>query len=371
MDYGIGLLNYHGCWDDAAFAEDHGFSTAGFVDSPLLAGDSFVCLGLAAQSTSRIRLGTFLAIPSLRDATTMAAGITTVNRLAPGRVFMATGTGYTARDTFGLRPVAAHKVRDYALTVRGLISGEEVVHRIGQAERPIRFRHTEGLYVNTEHHIPIYVAGDGPKALRAAGEAGEGLIVTLKNADLTGGAPDVLRADLAAAGDAARESGRTFNDAYVMWSTVICVLQPGESAISARALDHIGAGAMMAFHSYACHPEIAEYLPPPIRDRLEIYEREVLDRLPVARERIYQEVHAGHLAHMLDGEAAVLTEEIVRMTTLIGTAEEIAAQLRALEAAGLNNVTFWIPPHLTRSVISDVEEHIMPLMRNAPTAVSA
>src|SRR6185437_16714553 len=125
------------------------------------------------------------------------------------------------------------------------------------------------------------------------------------------------------------------------------------------------------FHSYACHPEIAEYLPPPIRDRLEIYEREVLDRLPVARERIYQEVHAGHLAHMLDGEAAVLTEEIVRMTTLIGTAEEIAAQLRALEAAGLNNVTFWIPPHLTRSVISDVEEHIMPLMRNAPTAVSA
>ena len=36
MDFGVGLMGYHGCWDDAAFAEDHGFSSAGFVDSPLL-----------------------------------------------------------------------------------------------------------------------------------------------------------------------------------------------------------------------------------------------------------------------------------------------------------------------------------------------
>lgn len=368
MDYGIGLLNYDGCWDDAAFAEQHGFTTAGFVDSPLLAGDSFVCLGIAARATTQIRLGTFLAVPSLRDATTMASGLTTVNRLAPGRVFMATGTGYTARDTFGLRPVAANKVRDYALTVRGLLNGDEVIHRIGQAERAIRFRYTEGLAVNAAHPIPIYVAGDGPKALRAAGEAGQGLVVTLKNADLTSGAPDVLRADLEAAGNAARDVGRTFEDAYVTWSTVICVLEPGESPVSSRALEHIGAGAMMAYHSYACHPEIAEFLPPPIRDRLDIYEREVLAQLPVPPDRIYQEVHTGHLSHLLEGEAAALTEDVVRMTTLVGTAAEIAAQLRALEAAGLDNVTFWTPPHLTRSVICDVEEQVMPLLREVPLA---
>jgi alkanesulfonate monooxygenase SsuD/methylene tetrahydromethanopterin reductase-like flavin-dependent oxidoreductase (luciferase family) len=370
MDYGIGLLNYDGCWDDAAFAEQHGFSTAGFVDSPLLTGDSFVCLGLAARATSQIQLGTFLAIPSLRDATTMASGLTTLNRLAPGRVFMATGTGYTARDTLGLRPIAADKVRDYALAVRGLLSGEEVIHRIGQAERAIRFRYPDGLAVNAEHPIPIYVAGDGPKALRAAGEAGDGLVVTLKNADLTGGVPDVLRSELKAAGSAALDVGRSFADAYIMWSTVICVLEPGESPVSPRALGYIGAGAMMAYHSYACHPEIAEYLPPPIRDRLDTYEREVLAGFPVSRDRIYQEVHTGHLAHLLEGEAAVLTEEVVRMTTLIGTAAEIAEQLRALQAAGLDNVTFWIPPHLTRSVILEVEEQVMPLLRDVPVGRS-
>ncbi len=367
MDYGIAMLNYHGCWDDAAFAELHGFSTAGFVESPLLAGDPYVCLGLASHATSQIRLGTFLSIPGLRDPTVAAAGIATVNKLAPGRVFMAIGTGYTARDTFGLGPVSAQRVRDTALTVRGLMNGEEVDHQVGNAHRRIRFRHVvPSACVDTEHHVPIYLAGDGPKALTAAGEAGEGLIVTLKNADAMGNSPEVLRAAIAQASHVADQAGRSFADAYIMWSTVICILEPGESAISPRALDHIGAGAMMAFHSYALHPEIANYLPPAIRDRLEIYEREVLSRFP--REKLYQEVHAGHLSHLLDGEAAVLTEEVMRMVSLVGTAQEIAAKLRQLEDAGLNNVTFWIPPHLTRSVISEVEAQIMPLMREAAAA---
>lgn len=365
MDYGLGLLNYHGCWEDAAFAEQHGFATAGFVDSPLLAGDPFVCLGLAAQATSSIRLGTFLAIPGHRGAPTTASAIATVNRLAPGRMFLGLGTGHTSRDTFGLGPVAARRMRDYARECRALLDRREVMHRDGEFERAIRFRHPEGLSIDTEHRVPIYVGADGPKALKAAGQSGDGLIVTLKNADSMGNAPAVFAAGLAAARTSAEEAGGSFHDAYTMWSTVICVLEPGESAACQRALEHVGAGAMMAYHTYACHPAVAEYLPPPIRDRLETYEKEVLSRLGVPRERIYQDVHVGHLARLIDGEAAVLTDEVVRMTTLTGTAEEIAAQLRALEAAGLKNVSFWIPPHLTREVILTVEEQIMPLLHGA------
>jgi alkanesulfonate monooxygenase SsuD/methylene tetrahydromethanopterin reductase-like flavin-dependent oxidoreductase (luciferase family) len=363
MDFGLGLLNYHGCWDDVAFAEEHGFATAGFVDSPLLTGDPFVCLGLAARVTSTIRIGPFLAIPSLRGAPTTASAVATVNRLAPGRTFLAVGTGYTARDTFGLRALAAWRVRDYAREVRGLLDGVEVLHRAGDAERPIRFRHVKGLATDTDHRIPIYVAGDGPKALSAAGEAGDGLILTLKNANLMDDAPAVCAAAIASARAAAREAGRSFEDPYVVCSSVICILEPGESAASARVLEHVGAAAMMAFHSYACQPEIAEYLPPAMRERLEIYEKEVLSRLPVPRDRLYQEVHSGHLSHLIDGEAAVLTDEVIRMTSFTGTAQEIAAQVAALGAAGADNISFWIPPQLTRKVILEVEEQIMPLVR--------
>ncbi|MGH2877922.1 MAG: hypothetical protein ACRDLV_16845, partial [Solirubrobacteraceae bacterium] len=58
----------------------------------------------------------------------------------------------------------------------------------------------------------------------------------------------------------------------------------------------------------------------------------------------------------------VLTDEIVRMTTLTGTAQEIAATLGRMEEAGLTNVSFWIPPHLTREVVLEVESQLMPLM---------
>jgi alkanesulfonate monooxygenase SsuD/methylene tetrahydromethanopterin reductase-like flavin-dependent oxidoreductase (luciferase family) len=364
MDLGLGLLGYHGCWDDVAFAEQHGFATAGFVDSPLIAGDPYVCLGLAAQATERIRLGTFLAIPGLRTAAVTAAAVGTVNRIAPGRTFIGMGTGYTGRQTFGLGPVAATKLRDYALDCRALLNGDTTRHRLATSEREIRFRHAAGTYIDPDE-IPIYVGADGPKALQAAGESADGLVVTLQYSSVMANAPEVFAGALAAARQAAQAAGRAWDDVYTIWSIVHCILEPGEPATSPRALERVGAAAMMAYHSYACHPEIAEFLPPPLRERLELYEREVLSRLGVPREQVYREVHQGHLSHLIDGEAAVLTDEIVRMTTLTGTAEEVAAVLRALEDAGLKNVSFWIPPHLTREVI--VETHqLVPLLRGAP-----
>jgi hypothetical protein len=44
---------------------------------------------------------------------------------------------------------------------------------------------------------------------------------------------------------------------------------------------------------------------------------------------------------------------------------EIAGVLRDLEAAGLDNVAFPVPPHLTREVVTDIEQRIMPLLAGA------
>jgi alkanesulfonate monooxygenase SsuD/methylene tetrahydromethanopterin reductase-like flavin-dependent oxidoreductase (luciferase family) len=365
MDFGVGLMGYHGCWDDAAFAEAHGFSSAGFVDSPLIGGDPFVCLALAAQATESMRLGTFLAIPSLRQAAATASAIATVNKLAPGRTFLAMGTGFTGRAVFGLPRISANRLRTYAGQCRGLLDGDEVIHREGSHERPIRFRHTEGRYVDTENRIPVLVAADGPKALAVAGEVGDGWVITLQYSNVMQNAADVFAGSWAQVQAAAAAAGRSMDGAYTMYSACVCVLEPGESAVSPRALEQVGMAAMMPFHAYADDPSIGPYLPPPLQERLEIYEREVQGRFGVGPERYHQETHRGHLSHMLEGEAAVLTDEIVRMTTLTGTAEEIAATLSGLEAAGLDNVSFWAPPHLTREIVLDIERKVMPLMATA------
>jgi hypothetical protein len=82
----------------------------------------------------------------------------------------------------------------------------------------------------------------------------------------------------------------------------------------------------------------------------------------VPRDRLHQETHRGHLSHLLPGEEEVLTEDIMRSTMLVGTAPEIAAVLTRLQALGLRNVSFWAPPHLTRQLVVDIEEKVMPLV---------
>lgn len=366
MDFGLGLMGYEGCWDDAAFAEKRGFSTAGFVDSPLLGGDPFVCLGLAARATKKMRIGTFLAVPSNRAAATTASAIATVNRLAPGRVFLAMGTGYTARNTFGLGPVSASRFGDYAADCRRLLDGEEVAGSWGDHKRPYRLRHKEGLYVETEKRIPIYLAADGPKALQVSGEGADGWVTSLMYANVMTNGPEVFASSLDAIKAAAKASGRDLADPYTIWSTAICVLEPGESAAAPRVLEQVGPCAMMAFHSYSDNPAIEDHLPPPVRERIETYKSEVLSRFDVPADRIYQEAHRGHLSHLLDGEASVLTEDVIRMTTLTGTAEEIADHLHSLEGAGLKNVSFWAPPHLTRETVVSVAEQVMPHIQGVP-----
>jgi 5,10-methylenetetrahydromethanopterin reductase len=367
MDFGLGLMGYHGCWDDAAFAEEHGFTSAGFVDSPLLGGETFAVMALAAQATASMRLGTFLAVPSNRIAPVTAQGIGTINRLAPGRTFLGLGTGYTSRNTFGLPPLPVRRLRRYAEECRGLLAGAAIAFEDPVATRNIRFGH-EGDYVATDPPIPIYLAADGPRALGAAGEAGDGWITTLQYSDVMADSDRVFAAGLAQVRAAAEAAGREFDPVATMWSNTLCVLREGESAISPRVLERVGAYAMMPFHSWADRPEIGEHLPPPIRERLEVYRREVIDRHPVAAEDRHQETHRGHLSHLRPGEAEVLTEEIVRMTTLTGTAAEIAARLEALAAAGLGNVSLWFPPALTREGVLEVEREILPLLSPAAAA---
>ena len=59
-------------------------------------------MALAAQNTTSIKLGTLVAIPSNRLAPVTAAAAASINRIAPGRVIVGLGTGYTGRNTMGL-----------------------------------------------------------------------------------------------------------------------------------------------------------------------------------------------------------------------------------------------------------------------------
>jgi 5,10-methylenetetrahydromethanopterin reductase len=65
--------------------------------------DVWMTLARAAERTSTIGLGPSVLVPSLRHPMANAAAVATLEDLAPGRVAVAVGAGFTGRYVLGQR----------------------------------------------------------------------------------------------------------------------------------------------------------------------------------------------------------------------------------------------------------------------------
>ena len=115
----------HDTPDLVALAEDLGYARAWLYDSPALYHDVWMTLALAAERTSRIGLGPAVLVPSLRHPMVNAAAIATLEDLAPGRVAVAIGAGFTGRHVLGQRPMRWADVREYIVVLRALLRGDD------------------------------------------------------------------------------------------------------------------------------------------------------------------------------------------------------------------------------------------------------
>src|SRR6185437_15256860 len=333
MEFAIAYPARLDAWKDLAIAEDNGFTHAWFYDSQMLYSDVFVCLALAAEHTKRIKLGPGVAIPSNRIEPVPAHSIATINQLAPGRTMLRIGTGFTGRNTMGLPPVPLGRFRDYVWSCRTLLRGDEVLFHEGERERWIRFLHPDRGYINIKDPIPIHIAANGPKAIELAGELGDGWITTLSS-------PERLRNDLVHLRRGAERTGRSLANFPIMSMTTGCVLKPGESATSPRVVERVGPRAIVPLHAMW---EGSAVTPPWMpRGLWERYRDEYVAQMKTPEDRRYLEVHEGHLIYLKPGEEKYLDESFIRATTLTGTADEIVARLRALEAAGITQVAIQV-----------------------------
>jgi len=227
-------------WQIFPYLEELGYDSGWAPDSQMIWSDCYATLALAAHHTSRIRLGTGVAIAGTRSAPVTAHSIASINRLAPGRIFLGIGTGHTAMRIMGQDPAAPSAFRDYLRVVRGLLRGEEVDYE-GQ---PIRFLDRELDCINTQDPVPIYVAANGPKALAAAGAYGDGRIGA-------GNEPvPVFRRNMERVRRGAEAAGRNnlpdpFPAAVLSYA---CVLRPGEKQTSKRVIEDVGAPALSSLH---------------------------------------------------------------------------------------------------------------------------
>jgi 5,10-methylenetetrahydromethanopterin reductase len=152
--------------EKAKLAERLGYRRVWLFDSPALHGDMWVALARIAAETNRIGLATGVAVPSLRHPMVTASAIGSVHELAPGRLVVAFGTGFTARHTLGMKPISWAALTCYVRQVRALLDGE-VVDIDGE---PCQMMHLAGFGPPRPINVPLWVAASSPKGIGAARE---------------------------------------------------------------------------------------------------------------------------------------------------------------------------------------------------------
>ncbi len=357
MKFGAMVATKIDDWQLLPYAESIGYDNGWVPDSQMIWSDCYAVLALAAVHTSRMRLGTGVAIAGTRTAPVTAHSIASINRLAPGRVFLGIGTGHTAMRVMGFDPVKPREFRDYLRVVRGLLRGQEVEYTLNGETREIRFLHRELGFVDVEHEIPIYVAANGPLALRAAGAYGDGRI------SAGGEPPERLRGCLDLVEEGARRAERTLPDDFHTASlTFSCVLEPGEGLDADRVIDEVGSMVSASLHFwYELYLQSGsdEFIPAGCASEWEQY-LDYVAKMEAPERKRYQQIHEGHCTYLVPAERRFVTPNTIRAAGgLVGEPDEIIDMLRRGERAGLREVTLLPPMANARKIYKDFADHVI------------
>lgn len=285
----------------ARVAEEAGYRRLWLYDSPLLYPDVWMTLDRVALATTTLGLGPGVLVPGLRHVATTAAAIATLESLAPGRVAVAVGTGFTARHLLGLRPLPWKQVERFLRELRGLLTGEVAV----VDDRRTRMLHPDGFAPPRPLATPILVAANGPRGCAVARELGDGVM-------------------------ALGEPPEGFSWCAVARSGT--VLAPGESFETPRVFDALAPGIALVYHAtYEAAGAAVDQLPGGRAWRAAV------ERIPESERHLH--IHEGHCVAVPERERSLLDPAVGAMT-LSGDGRELNQRFAELERAGVTELVY-------------------------------
>ena len=287
-------------------AEDAGFAYSWIFDSHVLWQDPYPLMTLIATGTERMRIGTCVTNPAVRDATVTASLLATLNRISGGRVDLGIGRGDSSRRVMGKKPTTLERLEQTVQVVRDLCAGKKIEYE----GREIQMTWADAGVP------PAWVAGYGPKALRSAGRVGDGVI--LQFAD-----PHLIKWCLQFVREGAEEAGRDFPSIRVMSAAPVWV-----SDDLAKARDRVRwFPALVSNHVVDL---VSRYKPEELPEELTGYIR---DR------KGYNYLHHAEVG---SSNAEFVTDEIVDRFCIVGTAEEHARRLKELQEIGVTQFNIYL-----------------------------
>jgi 5,10-methylenetetrahydromethanopterin reductase len=286
----------------AQVAEELGYERVWLYDSPALYPDVWVTLAQVAEHTKRVQIGPAVLVPGLRHPLTQASAIATLEAIAPGRVVVAIGTGFTGRMALGQRAMPWADTRTYIAQVRGLLEGEGMV--VDGAV--VKMIPPDGYLPQRPLSVPIIVAANGPKGFAVAKELGDGVMT------IFGSNPEFEWCSLLAFGT---------------------VLDPGESPDSERAYAAAGPAVTVVYHGmYENDPTLVDSLPGGPEWRAEI------EQIPEHVRHLA--LHEEHIVSVTTRDRPLLSGEGMTSFTWTGEADVLRARLDATAEAGTTEILY-------------------------------
>ncbi len=286
----------------AMLAEELGFRAVWCPEVPAFGHDMWVTLARIAEKTTRLKFGPAVLIPSYRHPMAQASAIATLEQIAPGRLMVGFGTGFTGRAGMGQKPLTLASMGAHIVQVRALLRGDVAEIDGGLAQ----ILASDGWLPDRPINVPLYMAGQGPKARALAKEIADGLISL--------GGP-----------------AEGFETCLV--STNGTVLDDGEDVTSPRASSVLKPIIALAYHHrYTTDPESVRALPNG-------------DAWLASVERVdatvrHLSVHRGHNLDVSNGHDALVDVSAAKRMTFTGTREELRERLARLEAGGASGIIF-------------------------------
>ena len=298
--------------EQVRLAELLGFN-AFFHNDKKWARDAFSRLGAATQATSRIGLGTSVVDPYTRHAALVAQATATLAEMAPGRfrVCMGSGSHFETLPGYGSpKPVAG--LREATKLMRALWHGEKITID-GEV---VKFKDGALDWKPTE--IPkLYIASRGPQILKLAGQVADGILIgSFSTPPGIAYAREHIEPGLKAA-------KRDWKDINLCAWIYVSVLDREDEPVP----EGIKRGVSFAFwSSRKVLSEMADELAPDITDEFRKFIREAP-----------HEWSPNIMAEL----RRLIPRGIIDSLAVVGTASQVVERLRALEAAGIQEVIIW------------------------------
>ncbi len=331
MDYGYVFFSGVHVHKDVRLAEKRGYTHAWLYDSQMLCSDVYASLALCAVNTRKIKLGPGVTNPASRIAPVTASSIASINELAPGRTILGIGTGNTARRTLGMPAARLAQLREHVEICRELLAGNSTSYQEGDRRRMIKFLNPKGGWININKKVPIYVAASGPKTLELAGEIADGIILfgTVS--------PSLIEFAMNHIRIGAERAGRNPKQIYTLCMTAFHLTKKDEKLETSRVRKAVGPFVSSSSNIFAFSCPDPQDLPADLRDDLMAFKNAY--RVPEGSiETRHLKLYADYLQGFKKEHEPLVTEKMIRATTLTGTKEEVLASVQAMKKAGINQV---------------------------------